>query len=127
MKKTNSLKILKESLQSLTEALIKIKAKQPLEPKEFISKRKKGAEDICKKAQSKGGAALLTAVHFAAKEKPYSYAMSVCEKENAADLIKIKADKILKNLKNWNSMSQQKFQHIMGELEAYGEVYLQLK
>lgn len=122
-----NLQSLKESLQILTEAIVKIKAKQPLEPKEFISKRKKGADDIRKKAQAKGGAALLTAVHFAAKEKPYSYAMSVCEKEEALKLIKAKADSIMKDLKDWTNLSQQKFQHLMGELEAYGEVYIQLK
>ena len=112
--------------EAINEAL-KIKVKQPLEPEEFINKRKKGAGDIRKKAEAKGGAALLTAVHFAAKEKPYSYALSVCEKEDVLKLIKAKADSIMKDLKDWTNLSQQKFQHLMGELEAYGEVYIQLK
>lgn len=113
-------------LEVVAESL-KIKNKQPLEPKEFINKRKKGADDIRKKAQAKGGASLLTAVHFAAKEKPYSYALSVCEKDEALELIKAKADSIMKSLKDWTNLSQQKFQHLMGELEAYGEVFIQLK
>ena len=123
---SSDLKSLKENLEVIAEA-IKIKAKQPLEPKEFIIKRKKGAADIQKKAEAKGGAALLTAVHFAAKEKPYEYALKVCEKENAAALIKDKASDVMKELKDWSNLTQQRFQHLMGMLEAYGEVYLQLK
>ena len=115
-----------ESLEILNESL-KLKTKQPLQPKDFITKRKKGAADIQKKAEAKGGAALLTAVHFAAKEKPYEYAQKVCEKDNAADLIKVKADSIMEDLKDWSNLTQQRFQHLMGMLEAYGEVYLQLK
>ena len=111
----------------ITEAMTSLKRKQDLEPAEFVSKRKKGAADIQKKAQDKGGAALLTAVHFAAKEKPYEYALRVCEKDNAADLIKSKADSVMEDLKDWSNLTQQRFQHLMGMLEAYGEVYLQLK
>jgi len=126
LRRGGQLKALKESLEILTET-VKLKIKQPLEPKEFISKRKKGALDIQKKAEAKGGAALLTAVHFAAKEKPYEYALKVCEKENAAALIKDKASDVMKELKDWSNLTQQRFQHLMGMLEAYGEVYLQLK
>jgi hypothetical protein len=124
LKEKEQLKVLKENLITLNEAL---KNKQPLEPKEFISKRKKGALDIQKKSEAKGGAALLTAVHFAAKEKPYEYALRVCEKENATEQIKKKADEVMKDLKDWSNLTQHKFQHLMGALEAYGEVYLQLK
>jgi len=123
---SSDIKSLKQSLGVIAEA-VKIKAKQPLEPKEFIIKRKKGAADIQKKAEAKGGAALLTAVHFAAKEKPYEYALKVCEKENAEALIKDKASDVMKELKDWSNLTQQRFQHLMGMLEAYGEVYLQLK
>jgi len=116
-----------QDFESFVCEAIKLKTKQPLDSKEFISKRKKGAADIQKKAETKGGAALLTAVHFAAKEKPYEYALKVCEKENAVDLIKDKAADIMKELKDWSNLTQQRFQQLMGELEAYGEVYLQLK
>lgn len=126
LRRGGQLKALKENLETLNESL-KIKNKQPLESKEFISKRKKGADDIRKKTEAKGGAALLTAVHFAAKEKPYEYALKVCEKENAAELIKAKAQEIMNQLKDWSNLTQQKFQHLMGMLEAYGEVYIQLK
>ena len=126
LRRGGQLKTLKESLETLTEA-IKIKAKQPLEPKEFINKRKKGALDIQKKAEAKGGAALLTAVHFAAKQVPYEYCLKICEKENACELIKQKASKVADDLKDWTNLTQQRFQHLMGMIEAYGEVYLQLK
>ena len=126
LRRGGQLKALKENLEILSEAL-KIKAKQPLEPKEFISKRKKGALDIQKKAEAKGGPAMLTAVHFAAKEVPYEYSLKVCEKENAAELVKKKAEEVAEQLKDWSNMTQQRFQHLMGVLEAYGEVYLQLK
>lgn len=113
--------------QVLFEAQQKLKNKQPLEAGEFITKRKKGALDIQKKAEAKGGAALLTAVHFAAKQKPYEYSLKVCEKDNASELIKEKADVILEELEDWSNLTQQRFQHLMGMLEAYGEVYIQLK
>ena len=124
LRRGGMLRTLRENIDTLNEAL---KNKQPLEAKEFISKRKKGAIDIQKKAEAKGGAALLTAVHFAAKEKPYEYTLKICEKENAAELIKKKAEELMEQLKEWPSLTQQKFQHLMGMLEAYGEVYIQLK
>jgi hypothetical protein len=111
----------------LFEAHQKLKNKQPLEPNEFITKRKKGALDIQKKAEAKGGSALLTAVHFEAKQKPYDYSLKVCNKDNASELIKEKADEILEELDDWSNLTQHRFQHLMGMLEAYGEVYLQLK
>jgi len=113
--------------QTLFEATQKLKAKQPLQPTEFVEKRMKGALDIQKKAEAKGGAALLTAVHFAAKHKPYEYSLKVCGKENASELIKAKADDILEELADWSTLTQQRFQQLMGMLEAYGEVYIQLK
>jgi len=111
----------------LFEATQKLKAKQPLQPSEFVEKRMKGAQDIQKKAEAKGGSALLTAVHFAAKHKPYEYSLKVCDKADAPELIKAKADDILEELQDWNTLTQQRFQQLMGMLEAYGEVYLQLK
>jgi hypothetical protein len=113
--------------QAVFEAHQKLKNKQPLQASEFIERRMKGATDIQKKAEAKGGAALLTAVHFAAKQKPYEYTLKVCEKSEACDLIKAKADVVLDELQNWDNLTQQRFQHLMGVLEAYGEVYLQLK
>ena len=113
--------------QLIFEAQLKIKDSQPLSPEEFIQKRMKGAADIKAKAEAKGGAALLTAVHFAAKQKPYEYGLKVCKKAEAADLIKEKANETLKELQDWSNLTQQRFQHLMGVLEVYGEMYIQLK
>lgn len=112
---------------TIFEAQQKLKNKQPLPANEFVQKRKDGANTIKEKAEESGGVALLTAVHFAAKQKPYEYALKVCEKDDAANLIKAKADQIFDELKDWSNLSQQQFQKLMGMLEAYGEVYLQFK
>jgi hypothetical protein len=89
----------------------------------FVSKRSKGAEKIQKTAKDKGGFSLLTAVHFEAKKIPYN----VCKKHLNDDdscFIKEKADECFDKLKKWDKMSQKEFQHVMGQLEAYGEVYI---
>lgn len=89
--------------------------------KEFISKRWAGAKKIQAAAQKKGGYSLLTSIHFKAKFKPYA----ACDKHiNKAEFAKKKADECLSRLRNWDKMSQREFQTVMGELEAYGEVYI---
>jgi hypothetical protein len=91
---------------------------------EFIEKRSMGAKKIQQQAQEKGGPALLTSVHFKAKEKPYDYCSN-----NYDNIEKItnKADEIFDKLKNWKDMSQKDFQHYMGMLEAYGEIVIKIK
>jgi hypothetical protein len=90
----------------------------------FIEKRKSGAKKIEKSSNAKGGPAKLTAIHFAAKEVPYKQAISMASKDNCAEKLKEKGDELLKKLKSWSTMSQKEFQHVMGQLEAYGEVYI---
>lgn len=91
---------------------------------DFIDKRSAGAKKIQKQAEQKGGPALLTAVHFKAKEKPYEY----CSKNfDSIENINKKADEIFDKLKNWKEMSQRDFQHYMGMLEAYGEIIIKIK
>ena len=91
---------------------------------DFIKIRSKGAEKIEKQAREKGGASILTAIHFKAKEIPYEHCL-----ENSDDLksIEKKADVIFNKLKNWKNLSQRQFQALMGELEAYGEIYIKIK
>lgn len=91
---------------------------------DFIEKRKTGAKKIQKSAEEKGGPSKLTAIHFAAKEKPYAQALSMTTKDNCKKTLKEKGDKLAKQLQKWHTMSQSEFQTLMGELEAYGEVYL---
>ena len=89
----------------------------------FIDKRATGAEKIQKAAASKGGVATLTAIHFKAKEVPYKNCQKHCE-DGDIEYIKEKADECFDKLKSWDKMSQREFQHVMGQLEAYGEVYI---
>lgn len=92
----------------------------------FIEKRSAGAKKIQESANKKGKYSTLTAIHFKAKEIPYQHAL---KHYNDADnsFIEEKADKCFEGLKDWKSMSQAQFQKVMGELEAYGEVYIRLK
>jgi hypothetical protein len=101
-----------------------LEKKEISELSEFIDKRASGAKKIQQQAQLKGGPALLTSVHFKAKEKPYEY----CS-DNYDNLEKItkKADEVFNKLKNWKEMSQRDFQHYMGMLEAYGEIVIKIK
>lgn len=97
---------------------------------EFLETRKAGAEKIAKSAKEKGGPSLLTAAHFKAKRVPYTQAIKHAkarEKEEPLEGCKERADELVKMLKNWHKMSQNDFQKITGELEAYGESYLKSK
>jgi len=88
---------------------------------DFLAKRKAGAAKIASQAQKKGGYSILTAIHFEAKEKPYQECI---DHANNVEYVEKKADACWDKLKNWKSMSQREFQHVMGQLEAYGEVYI---
>jgi len=90
----------------------------------FIEKRKTGADKIRRHAEAKGGPSKLTAIHFAAKEKPYAQALSMTTKKGFEKNLKSKGDSIAARLQQWHSLSQKDFQTLMGQLEAYGEVYI---
>jgi hypothetical protein len=91
---------------------------------DFIKIRAKGAQKLEKQTREKGGASILTAIHYKAKEIPYEHCL-----ENSDDLksIEKKADGVFNKLKNWKNLSQRQFQTLMGELEAYGEIYIKIK
>jgi hypothetical protein len=97
--------------------------------KEFLTKRAAGAAKIAHSSKEKGGCATLTAIHFAAKAKPYAEAEKLekapdkdCDKANA--YYKKKADEVYSKLKDLDKLSQKEFQALMGELEVWGEVYI---
>ena len=90
----------------------------------FIEKRKAGAAKIAKQATVKGGYSALTAAHFHAKQKPYANCLKKAENFES---IKKQVDNLVDKIQSWETMSQMEFQKVMGQLEAYGEVALQLK
>ena len=90
----------------------------------FVEKRAQGAKKIEDAAMVKGGYAKLTGIHFKAKEVPYK----LCGKYvRGGDLegIREKVRGCMEKLAGWEGMSQREFQHIMGQMEAYGEVYIE--
>lgn len=97
--------------------------------KQFLSKRAAGAAKLADSSKEKGGFATLTAIHFAAKAKPYKEAEKM---ENAPDKdcdvanahYKKMAEEVYAKLKDLDSLSQKEFQALMGELEVWGEVYI---
>ena len=97
--------------------------------KQFLSKRAAGAAKLANTSKEKGGFATLTAIHFAAKAKPYKEAEKM---ENAPDKdcdvanahYKKMAEEVYAKLKDLDSLSQKEFQALMGELEVWGEVYI---
>ncbi len=97
--------------------------KDPHELKNFTTTRAAGAVKIQNAAEKKGGYSLLTYVHFKAKEIPYKKALEHIEDEDSSFLEK-SADECFDKLKDWKKMTQREFQAVMGQLEAYGEVYL---
>ncbi len=89
----------------------------------FLQKRKAGAAKLAKQAALKGGYSTLTADHFKAKAKPYENCIKhLGDKKVVKDQIKM----LLQKLKSWDSMTQKEFQKVMGELEVYGEVAIQM-
>jgi len=94
---------------------------------EFLSKRKAGATKIEKQTRAKGGYSLLTAIHYAAKQKPYADALKWENKKGKEKHFKEKAKEIYNKLKDLDSLTQREFQSLMGQLEVYGEVYIRCK
>jgi hypothetical protein len=83
---------------------------------DFIQARLDGATKIAKEARAKGGAAVLTAIHFEAKLPAYMQMLTKCDKAgieaNVAACEKMLAGKT----------TMQQFQQLTGKQEAWGEV-----
>jgi len=90
----------------------------------FVTKRAVGAVKIQKSSEAKGGYSTLTAIHYAAKAKPYADVKKWCDKEGKDEYLKSKATEAYKKLSNLDALSQREFQQLTGVLEAYGESYL---
>ena len=110
----------------LIESYLKGNKNDPEDLSVFIEKRTAGAKKIQKMAENKGGYSTLTAIHFKAKSIPYNFCNKHANDEDST-FIKEKADECFEKLKKWDKMTQREFQHVMGQLEAYGEVYIRSK
>lgn len=91
---------------------------------EFLEKRAAGAAKLAQSAKEKGGYSILTAVHFAAKAKPYAESEKWANKDDKNAHYKNMAKEVYKKLSNLDDLSQKEFQALMGELEVWGEVYI---
>jgi hypothetical protein len=121
--------IMERDSRQLEEAysLILEKKEKPTEEESFdtfLEKRAAGAAKIAHSSKEKGGFAILTAIHFAAKAKPYAESEKWHDKEGKNEHFKSKAKEVYEKLKDLDSLSQKEFQALMGELEVWGEVYI---
>jgi hypothetical protein len=107
----------------LVESFLKGNKNDPEDLKVFIEKRSTGAKKIAESSEKKGKYATLTAIHFKAKEIPYNQSLKHWD-DTDSKFIEKKADECFEKLKSWKEMSQREFQHVMGQLEAYGEVFI---
>lgn len=119
----NHFKTIVSSLLEEEKSLVNADKKNPEDLSTFVKKRSAGAKKIEKMSFDKGGYSALTGIHFKAKEIPYKHCAKHSEDLNS-DFIKEKADECFAKLKQWHKMSQKEFQHVMGQLEAYGEFYI---
>ncbi len=92
---------------------------------EFFEDRKAGAQRIANEARSKGGAAQLTAWHFAAKAQPYSEVLAAIRSNRDETYFLNKCYQLVDKLK-FKKLKQQDFQKIMGQLEVWGEAVSEL-
>jgi hypothetical protein len=125
----SNLKVLAEQYQLILEKRVQPDPTTEESLKQFLDKRAAGAAKIAHSSKEKGGFATLTAIHFAAKAKPYAEAEKMendpnkdCDTCNAH--YKKMAEEIHAKLANLDKLSQKEFQALMGELEVWGEVYI---
>lgn len=107
----------------IVESAKKEQSKKKSDFEEFADKRKAGAEKIIENARAKGGVAKLTLYHFEAKIPYYKNA------EDGKFDIK-KAEKEYKSVMSQAmnlTVSQKKFQELLGQAEVLGELILKNK
>lgn len=102
----------------------KIKKKKE-EMIKFFKTRMEGAAKIASEAESKGGAAILTAWHFKAKHKPYQEVIKAIEEAKPESFFVNRCKSLLGKI-HCGNMKQEDFQKLMGELEVYMESNIHL-
>jgi len=125
----SNLKVLSEQYQLMIEKRVQPDPTTEESLIQFLDKRAAGAAKIAHSAKEKGGFSTLTAIHFAAKAKPYAECEKMenapnkdCDRANAH--YKKKAEELHTKLADLDKLTQKEFQALMGELEVYGEVYI---
>jgi hypothetical protein len=97
------------------------------DPIEFLKNRREGAKKTAEAAKEKGGDAILSYYHFAAKNKPYGKVISVFKSEGLDATLKFCKEQYKNLMKNVDlDLNQKKYQAIVGEIEVYGECYIRL-
>jgi hypothetical protein len=99
------------------------------DPLEFLINRRKGAAETAAKAKAKGGDAILSYYHFAAKDKPYAEVMKVLKNDGLKEAIKFaksETKRVLNELDFIND-TQKEFQALVGVIEVFGECYIKLQ
>jgi hypothetical protein len=91
----------------------------------FLKNRKAGAKESASKAKEKGGDAIVSYYHFAAKDQPYAEVINTLKEEGlqqAKKLCKTKYKELMKAVDL--DMTQKEYQAIVGKIEVYGECYI---
>lgn len=107
--------------------LIESSSSQSDDPIVFLRNRKAGASETAKNAKTKGGDAILSYYHFAAKDKPYSEVIKLLRTEglqNAIKFCKVQYKVLIKSVDI--NMNQKEYQAILGKIEVFGECYIKL-
>jgi len=91
---------------------------------QFCEDRKSGASKILNEAKAKGGAAQLTAWHFAAKLPEYDACIKAIKAEKPVSYFQDQQVRLVRQLSSIRN--QRKFQEIMGQAEVWGEVFIKI-
>lgn len=98
------------------------------DPMEFLKNRKAGAQESAKKAKEKGGDAIVSYYHFAAKDKPYAEIIRKLREEGLKPAIALCKERYANLIRQVDlDMDQKKYQAVVGEIEVYGECYIKFK
>lgn len=101
------------------------KKEQSDDPMTFLKNRKAGADASAKAAKEKGGDAILSYYHFAAKDKPYAEVIRTLRNEGIESAKKLCKEKYKQLLSDVDlDMNQKEYQDVVGKLEVYGECYI---
>jgi hypothetical protein len=87
---------------------------------DFFQKRRDGAKTIAVNAKAKGGPAMLTYYHFAAKDPLYKQVLDAIKSDKKEQFFKSKYDQSMSKLHR-TKFDEKDFQKLSGELEVWGE------